>query len=246
MPAFSFKPEYFQIYLGEDRVLPLRIINIDGTPFSLDGATEIEARFKKSDGGVLSKRITTGSTPAVTKFTFSLLGSAYNVIGSALAIQLYNYPSIGHYFWFNVTDGTNNQIDPFLSGISHQVDILTADTAAQIATKFYTVIASVVAAFSATNLVANEVIVTNVTPGAVINASSPGTAALVTIQSQGTNSGITIINSVLGKISVKLPAPDSSTLLIGERQNFVVIVTLPTGIRKINYRTALTVDRQAV
>lgn len=118
MSSLSFKPEYFQVYTGEDRDLPLRIINIDGTPFSLVGATEIEARFKKADGGVLSKKLTTA--------------------------------------------------------------------------------------------------------------------------------GIVVGSDILGKITVKLTAADTALLLVGAKQSFTVHMTLPTGIRKVNYATAITVERSAV
>lgn len=235
MSSFTFKPEFFQVYTGEDRVLPLRVINLDGTPFSLVGVTEIEVRFKKADNGVLSKKYTSASE--VTKFTFSYAGSYYNLVGSK------NIQLDGNYFWFKVTDGSYTQVDPVLVGVGHRVDILMADTPAQIATKFYNSIL-LVSGFTATNLVSGQVIVTNVTPSDVPDAT--GTAATINIQTYGYASGVTVINGVLGKLSVSVSSTDTSQFLIGERQSFAVTFTFPTGIRKVNYRTSLTVDKQAV
>ena len=134
----------------------------------------------------------------VTQFTFSQLGSFYDVIGTAKAIQLFNSPAVGHYFWFNVTDGANTpQTDPVLVGTGHQVDVLAADTAAQVATKFFTQVALVVAAFTATNAVAAQVIVTNVTVGTASNASATGTAAAVVISTQGAAAITTVDEAIL-------------------------------------------------
>lgn len=121
----------------------------------------------------------------VTQATFSQAGSFYDVVGAAKAIQLYGSPAVGHYFWFNVTDGSNSQTDPTLVGTAHQVDILSADTAAQVATKFHAAVAAVSAAFTATNAVSAQVIVTNVVLGAASNASSTGSAAAIVINTQG-------------------------------------------------------------
>lgn len=128
-------------------------------------------------------------TPAIAqirRLTFSQVGSFYDVIGAAKAIQLYNSPAVGHYFWFNVTDGTNTQTDPVLTGTGHQVDILTADTSAQIAVKFAAVVAAVSAAFTETHATASQVLVTNVTAGADTSADSvTGTAAVLLVTVAG-------------------------------------------------------------
>lgn len=128
----------------------------------------------------------------VTKFTFSQLGSFYDVIGTAKAVQLFNSPAVGHFFWFNVTDGANTQTAPVLTGTAHQVDILSADTSAQVATKFYNAVALVVADFTATNATASEVIVTNVTAGSVTDATATGTACAVLVTTQG----VDVVNNV--------------------------------------------------
>lgn len=46
------------IYRGEDKILNLRIRNEDGSPFDVTGATEITARFRKSDDNALSLTMT--------------------------------------------------------------------------------------------------------------------------------------------------------------------------------------------
>ena len=132
----------------------------------------------------------------VTQFTFSQTGSFYDVTGAAKAIQLYNSPAVGHYFWFNVVGGTNTQTDPTLTGTAHQVDILPADTSAQVATKFFTAVNLVSAAFTATNATASIVIVTNVTAGTATDATATSTAAAVLVTTQGV-SAINLIDEFI-------------------------------------------------
>lgn len=45
--------EYYTVYQGENRDLPLRLENPDRTPFDLSGFTAILCRFKKQDGQAL-------------------------------------------------------------------------------------------------------------------------------------------------------------------------------------------------
>lgn len=52
------KPEFFTIVKGEDRTLPLRVTNSDGTSYNLSTTTEIRARFRKADGSSLEQRLT--------------------------------------------------------------------------------------------------------------------------------------------------------------------------------------------
>ena len=121
----------------------------------------------------------------VTRFTFSQLGSFYDVVGSAKALQLFNSPAVGHYFWFNVVGGSNSQTDPALVGTGHQVDVLPADTAAQVATKFSAAVAAVSAAFTSSTFSAAVIDVTNVTAGTATDATAVGSAAAIVVQTQG-------------------------------------------------------------
>jgi hypothetical protein len=122
----------------------------------------------------------------VTQYTFSQLGSFYDVIGAGKSIQMFNSPAVGHYFWFHCTDGANApQTDPTGTGTGHEVQVLAADTAAQVATKFFTEVAAVSAAFTATNAVSAQVIVTNVTAGTATDATSPDAAAAIVVNTQG-------------------------------------------------------------
>lgn len=50
--------EILEVFRGEDFTFRCFISNEDGGPFDLTGATEITARFIKSDGSVLSKTLT--------------------------------------------------------------------------------------------------------------------------------------------------------------------------------------------
>ena len=125
----------------------------------------------------------------ISKATFTQLGSYYDVVGVGKAIQLYDGAGAGHYFWFNVTDGTNGpQTDPSLVGTGHQVDVLAADTAAQVATKFAAVV-DALAGFSAPAPASTVVIITNAVGGAVTDISTTGAAATVFVDLQGSDAG---------------------------------------------------------
>jgi len=124
----------------------------------------------------------------VSKATFTQLGSYYDVVGVGKAIQLYD-ATAGHYFWFNVTDGTNGpQTDPTLVGTGHQVDVLAADTAAQVATKFAAAV-DALGGFSAPAPSSTVVIITNAAGGAVTDISTTGAAATVVVSLQGSDAG---------------------------------------------------------
>ena len=53
--------EYFELFLGESVSRVIQIRNKDLTPYDLSGATEIQVRFKKSDGQALIKTLNTES-----------------------------------------------------------------------------------------------------------------------------------------------------------------------------------------
>lgn len=133
-------------------------------------------------------------TPAVaevTQFTFSQAGAFYDVSGAAKAIQM-----VGHYFYFVVSGGSNTQTDPALIGVGHAVAILNGDTAAQIATKFHAEVAAVTAAFTAANPSSGVVNVTYVTAGAQADATTPDSAAAISVTTQGA-AAVTAVDETL-------------------------------------------------
>lgn len=139
-------------------------------------------------------RITSSSIAEVTRFTFSQTGSFYDVVGAAKALQLYTTTGAGHYFYFTVSDGLNTpQTDPALDGTGHEISILTADTSADIATAFYDEVNLVTGVYTATNAVASQVIVTNTTAGDVDDATASGTAAAITVTTDGVTAEISDI-----------------------------------------------------
>jgi hypothetical protein len=125
------------------------------------------------------------ATKELTRFTFSQVGSFYDVVGAGLAVQLFNSPAVGRYFWFRVTDGANVQTDPLLTGTGVQVSILAADTATIIAGKFNAAVVAVPAAFTSTNFSPLQVVVQNVTAGTATDATVTGAAAAVLVLRQG-------------------------------------------------------------
>jgi phage tail sheath protein FI len=124
-----------------------------------------------------------GASAEVTELTAAQAGAFYDVIGAAKAFTLATGTNAKHYFWFNVTDGTNTQTDPALTGTPHQVAVLTADTAAQVAVKAALIINGVTGEFAAPAPAGAVITVTNLVSGpaddAVITGS--GFTAIVTI-----------------------------------------------------------------
>lgn len=131
-------------------------------------------------------RITSSSISEVTRFTFSQLGSYYDVVGAAKALQIGIFGGGSHYFYFLVTDGANApQTDPALTGTGHAVSILSADSSATVATAFYTAVNLITGVYTATNSVASQVNVTNTVAGAIPNATASGIAAAISVTTNG-------------------------------------------------------------
>jgi len=155
------------------------ILEVDAIPSSGPGAPAPVGSLAMYDLAVAE----------VSRLMFSQAGSFYDVVGAGKAIQLYDFPVDGHYFWFFVTGGANVQTDPVLTGIGHQVAVLPGDTAAQVATKFFTEVAALSSDFTAVNSVSAQVDVTNVSPGAATDASVTGAAAVASVLTQGSETG---------------------------------------------------------
>lgn len=142
-------------------------------------------------------RITSSSTAEVTRFTFSQSGTFYDVSGAAKALQLYTFSGAGHYFYFTVSDGLNTQTDPALTGTGHEVSIADADTSADIATAFYDAVNAVTNVYTATNAVASQVVVTNTVAGDVDDATASGTAAAISVTTDGVTAELSDIKLAL-------------------------------------------------
>jgi hypothetical protein len=128
--------------------------------------------------------------PEVSRATFTQLGSFYDVAGAGKAVQLYDGTNAGYYFWFNVTDGTNSpQTDPSLVGTGTQVDVLMADTPAQVAVKFAAIVDAVTGIFAAPVPPSNVVTISNLVGGIATDISVTGSASTVLVMSQGLAKG---------------------------------------------------------
>ena len=127
-----------------------------------------------------------GATAEVTNLTATQTGSFYDVTGAAKAFTLSTGTNAKHYFWFNVTDGTNTQTDPALTGTPHVVAILTADTAAQIAVKAALVINGVTGQFAAPAPAGAVITVTNLLSGPADDAVITGSGFTASVTIPGT------------------------------------------------------------
>lgn len=128
----------------------------------------------------------------VSKATFSQVGAFYDVVGVGKAIQLYDGTNAGQYFWFNVTDTSHPltpQTDPGLVGTANEVDILLADTPAQIAVKFAAVVNALAGVFTAPVPPSTIVTITNVVGGVATDVTATGSAAAVYVAIQGAAAG---------------------------------------------------------
>jgi hypothetical protein len=114
------------------------------------------------------------------------LGSFYNIAGAAKAVQLYDNNNVGHYFYFRCTDGLNlATTDPGLVGTGYVVNLLVADTAATVATKFAAAV-NLLTEFTAPAPAGTTVTITNSSNGGpVTDISATGSAAVVTVLTQG-------------------------------------------------------------
>jgi hypothetical protein len=102
-------------------------INPDGNSDNVSG----NAFTKVIDG-----QGTYGAVERVEEFNSEgLNGAAYDVDGNANYFLLANYGGADIYFWINVTDGANTQVDPAIGGTAVQVDVLSADSDSQIISK---------------------------------------------------------------------------------------------------------------
>lgn len=160
----------------------------------------------------------TAAVKQVTKFTFSQLGSFYDVTGPAKAIQLYDDSATAFYFWFSVTGGMHTQTDPGLSGTGVEVVISQGDTAtsAQIATEFYTAVNSSGPGtfFTATNGTAGQVVVTNADGGVLPTPNMvSGNAAALSVVTPGANIGGGTFLAVLATIALIEVTSDLLTII---------------------------------
>lgn len=134
--------------------------------------------------------VMTAAIAKVRRLVFTQLGSFYDVVGTAKAIQIFDYSSVAYFFWFNVTDGPNTQTAPVLSGTGVQVDVALASTAAQVATAFYNAVIAITADFTAINTTSGRVDITNVHAGSPLASDSvTGTAAALSTLTAGANPG---------------------------------------------------------
>lgn len=122
----------------------------------------------------------------VSTAAFSSVGSFYNVAGVAKAIQLYDNNNVGHYFYFRCTDGLNlGTTDPGLVGTGHVVNLLLADSAATVATKFAAAV-DLLVEFLAPAPGGTTVTITNASNGGpVTDITETGSAAIVSVLTQG-------------------------------------------------------------
>lgn len=140
-------------------------------------------------------RITSENVAEVTRFTFSQLGSYYDVVGAAKAIQLYTFAGVGHYFYFVV----NTETDPALVGTGHIISVAALDSSDTVATAFYTAVNLITGVYTATNAVASQVVVTNTVAGGVTDATATGTAAAISVTTLGVTAVISDVKVALVK-----------------------------------------------
>ena len=173
----------------------LRIIRVAPTgaakaTLTVDTKLKFDAKYLGAYGNLI--KVTIGDTAAdvaavseVYGITFSNVGSFYDVVGTGKHFRL---AGGAQHIYFNVTDGANQpQTAPVISGsTANVVNILAADTAAQIAVKAEAVIEGI-AGFDSTVLGAT-VTVTHTTAAAQTDAVDVNASVAIATSIQGVTS----------------------------------------------------------
>lgn len=169
----------------------LRIIRVEPTgsakaTLSLSAKLKFDAKYKGAYGNNIKVAISDtandiAGVAEVCTVLFSNTGSFYDVIGAGKHFRL---PGGTQHVWLKVTDGSNTQTAPVIGGsTANQVDILTADTAAQIAAKVQAVVDGITG-FDASVLTAT-VTVTATATGAVTDAVDVNAGVTINTTTQG-------------------------------------------------------------
>lgn len=170
----------------------LRIIRVSPTgaakaTLTLSAKLKFDAKYLGAYGNNI--KVTIGDTAA----DIAALAEVYTILVNNTG-SFFDVNGVGKHFrlagglqhvWLNVTDGANTQTAPVIGGsTANQVDILTADTAAQIAAKIEAVIEAI-SGFDSTVLSAT-ITVTHSTPGAVTpNAVDVDSGVTIAVTQEG-------------------------------------------------------------
>lgn len=168
----------------------LRIIRVSPTgaakaTLSLSAKLKFDAKYLGAYGNNLKVAISDtaadiGGVAEVYTILINNPGSFFDVVGPGKHFRLAG--GLQH-LWFNVTDGANTQTAPVIGGsTANQVNILLADTAAQIAVKAEAVVEAI-SGFDST-VTGATITVTHTAAGAVtpnaVDVNSGATIAIVT------------------------------------------------------------------
>jgi len=149
----------------------------------LDTIVELQTKMNAA----LAKLAADGDHPAVaevTNVTITGTGTSYDTV-TGKYWTLHDGSNAAHYVWYDVTDGVNNpQVDPAPGGTGHLVNILAADTAAQIATKTRAVL-DPLAQFIVPAPSGATMTVTNAVAGAATDATAGTAAPTILVTTQG-------------------------------------------------------------
>lgn len=177
------------------RLKLIRVVASDAVKASLtvDAKLKFDAKYEGAYGNNIKVTVSDveGDVAGVAEVATVLVnngGAFYDVVGTGKHFRL---QGLLHHVWLNVTDGVNApQTAPVISGsTAHQVDILLADTAAQIAGKIQAVV-DVISGFDA-SVNSATVTVSATALGAVSDAVDVNAGVTVTTTVQG----VTAVNA---------------------------------------------------
>lgn len=125
----------------------------------------------------------------VTNYDFTgLTGASFDVSGAGQSLIFNSALDATTYrAWFNVTDGANSQSDPSTTETGIQVDVLSADDASALASKFQAAVALAAPGDFAGASVAEVATITNQNAGDTTDAldGSPASSVAIAVQTQG-------------------------------------------------------------
>lgn len=179
--AFSGNKQLKNKKFGQLRIIRVSPTGAAKATLTLSSKIKFDAKYVGDYGNNIKVTIgdVTGDIASVAEsYTVTVAngGSFFDVVGAAKHFRLAG--GLQH-IWVNVTDGANTQTAPVVSGSTgNQVDVLSADTAAQVAAKIEAVIEAI-SGFDST--VAGAVITVTHTAGAAVTPNAVDVNAGVTV-----------------------------------------------------------------
>jgi len=175
-----------------------------------------------------------------SRITVNNPASTLDVVGDGLSWTLFSAnDATDYYIWYDVTDGANAQSDPGSAGTAIKVDVLSADTSIQVATKTSAAI-NLIADFNSYSI-NNGIFVENTAEGNTTNTADVDTSYIFTTLVDGQDPDIEIIiNGSTDRNTVDVTAINTLGTLIAADNSAIWVRVNRFGTKTFNQ--VLTAD----